>query len=275
MEVRHPSHPNDAKHYTTDRLRQEFLVQGLFVPGNLKMVYTHFDRMIIGGACPQESLPLKDEGMSDGDFLLERREMGIINVGAQGTVMVDNREYDLDFRDALYIGKGAREISFSSSDLQNPAKFYFNCGTAHAEYPTVKISIEEADPTHLGSLRESNERTLYKFIHPDGIKSCQLLMGLTQLEPNNVWNTMPCHLHERRMEAYLYFGIPDEAVVFHLMGQAEETRHIVVRNEEAIFSPSWSIHSGVGTRNYSFIWGMVGENQQFTDMDAVPMSLLK
>ena len=276
MEVRYSVHPKDAKGYDTQRLREEFLIQDLFVPGKLKMVYSHVDRMIIGAVCPAEQPIYLEAGKElRSEYFLERREMGIINIGSKGIVTVDGVEYELDSRDGLYIGMGARDITFSSKDSSSPAKFYFNSTPAHKSYPTEKIEIDKAQPNHLGSLKESNERTIYKYIHPEGVKSCQLVMGMTILNPNNVWNTMPCHTHERRMEVYLYFDLPEDAVVFHYMGEPEETRHIIVRNEEAVISPSWSIHAGVGTSNYTFIWGMAGENQTFSDMDEISMKDLK
>jgi 4-deoxy-L-threo-5-hexosulose-uronate ketol-isomerase len=276
MEIRHSINPEDAKKYDTDKLRKEFLIEKLFTPGELKLIYSNFDRIIVGGIVPlQEPVRLETEINMGTDFFLERREAGIVNIGGLGKILIDNKEHTLSAKDCLYIGKGSRSVAFSSEDKSNPAKFYMNCAPAHKHFPTEKIGIKNAEPIHLGSLSESNKRTIYKYIHPDGVKSCQLVMGVTELEPNNIWNTMPCHTHVRRMEAYLYFNIPEDAVIFHLIGQPEETRHIVVRNEEAVISPYWSIHSGVGTKNYSFIWGMVGENQTFSDMDAVPMDILK
>ena len=276
MEIRHAVHPAQAKHFTTDELREHFLVQDVFRPNAVKLVYSYYDRLIVGGVCPTGSLTLAvDEKVIGSAFLLERREMGVINIGGRGTASVDGKPYELDTRDSLYIGMGSKDIVFSSADTGTPAKFYLNCAPAHKTYPTEKIALSETEPLHLGSIEKSNERTIYKYIHPDGVKSCQLVMGMTILEPNNVWNTMSAHTHERRMEAYLYFNIPGDEVVFHFMGEPGETRHIVLRNEEAVLSPSWSIHSGAGTQNYIFIWGMAGENQTFTDMDDVPMTVLK
>ena len=276
MEIRDAVNIEDAKHYTTERLRNEFLIEDLFVPEKIKMVYSHIDRIIIGGAYPKnEELILRAGKEIGANYFLERRELGIINVGGKGKVVIDGEKYSLEPKDGLYIGMGAKDIIFTSDDASAPAKFYFNSAPAHKTYPIVKIIASEAKPQHLGSLSSSNERTINKYIHPDVCKSCQLLMGLTVLEPNNIWNTMPCHTHERRMEVYFYFNISDDNVVFHYMGEPKETRHIVVRNEQAVISPSWSIHSGVGTNNYTFIWGMVGENQTFSDMDAVQMSDLK
>jgi len=276
MEIRGAVNIEDAKHYTTEKLRNEFLIKDLFVPGKIKMVYSHIDRIIVGGSYPKnEELVLRAGKEIGANYFLERRELGIINVGGKGKVVIDGEKYNLEPKDGLYIGMGTKDIIFTSDDASAPAKFYFNSAPAHKTYPIVKITASEAKPQHLGSLSSSNERTINKYIHPDVCKSCQLLMGLTVLEPNNIWNTMPCHTHERRMEVYFYFNISDDNVVFHYMGEPKETRHIVVRNEQAVISPSWSIHSGVGTNNYTFIWGMVGENQTFSDMDAVQMSDLK
>ena len=275
MEIRNPVHPQDFKSYTTEKIRQEFLIQRLFTPGEIRLVYSHFDRMIVGGACPDKDLKLEASKEIGANFFLERREMGIVNVGPKGTVSVDGGKYVLETRDGLYVGMGSKEVIFSSEDHLHPARFYLNSSPAHAKYPTMKIGLKDAEKTHLGSPSESNVRTINKYIHPNGAKSCQLVMGMTLLEPGSVWNSMPCHTHERRMEVYFYCNLPDNAVVFHLMGEPEETRHIVVRNEEAVISPSWSIHSGAGTSNYAFIWGMIGENQTFTDMDAVAMGRLR
>jgi 4-deoxy-L-threo-5-hexosulose-uronate ketol-isomerase len=276
MEVRHAIDPETARCFSTEELRSHFLIQELFTPDAIKLVYTYYDRLIVGGICPTGTLTLSvDEKLIGAPYLLERREMGVINVGARGSVSVDGTVYELEARDGLYIGMGSQELVFSGADKESPAKFYLVCAPAHQGYPTEKIAFNETEPLHLGSLEKSNERTIYKFIHPDGVRSCQLVMGMTVLEPCCVWNTMPTHTHQRRIEAYLYFSIPDGEVVFHFMGEPQETRHLVVRNEEAVLSPSWSIHSGSGTCNYTFIWGMAGENQAFTDMDDVPMSALR
>jgi 4-deoxy-L-threo-5-hexosulose-uronate ketol-isomerase len=275
METRYSANPRDFKTYTTERLREDFLIRGLFVPGEIKTVYSHVDRMIIGSACPASPLALECGRELRSEYFLERREMGIINIGSEGSVTVDGTEYKLKAKDGLYIGMGSREIVFKSSDPQSPAKFYFASVPAHMSYPTEKIEISKAEPARLGSLNESNQRTIYKYIHPLGVRSCQLVMGMTILEPGSVWNTMPCHTHDRRMEVYFYFNMPEDAAVFHFMGEPDETRHIIVRNEEAVISPSWSIHAGCGTRNYTFIWAMAGENQVFSDMDDIPMSELK
>lgn len=275
MEIRNAANPKDVKLYDTTRLREEFLIAGLFVPGEIKMIYSYIDRIITGAACPTKPITLEAGKELRAEYFLERREMGIINIGAEGTVSVDGVKYTLENSDGLYLGMGSKEIIFSSENLSNPAKFYFNSAPAHMKYPAEKIEISKAEPAKMGSLAESNQRTIYKYIHPLGVKSCQLVMGMTILEPGSVWNTMPCHTHDRRMEVYLYFNMPEDAIVFHYMGEPNETRHIVMRNEEAVISPSWSIHSGCGTKNYTFIWGMVGENQVFADMDPVDMKNLK
>jgi 4-deoxy-L-threo-5-hexosulose-uronate ketol-isomerase len=277
MEIRYATNPSETKKYDTDRLRQEYLIQSLFVPGQLKMVYTHVDRFIAGGVVPTQQ-PVKleaDKHDMGADYFLERREIGIINVGPKGSVTVDGVEYVLENKECLYIGLGNQDVQFASADVANPARFYFNSVPAHKQYPTVKVDLATADPQHLGSIATSNERTIYRFIHQNGVQSCQLVMGMTLLKPNNMWNTMPCHTHNRRSEIYFYFDMPDDGVVFHMMGEPTETRHLVVRNEEAVISPSWSIHSGVGTSNYTFIWGMAGENQIFADMDHVAMKDLR
>lgn len=276
MEIRNAIHPEHAVVFDTEELRENFLIQNLFAPDRFKLVYSYFDRLIVGGVCPLDPIKIAvDEKIIGGPYLLERREMGIINVGGQGSVSVDGTAYDLAPKDGLYVGMGAKDLKFSSTGKDDLARFYLNCAPAHAAHPTAKVTFKEAEPIELGEMEQSNKRTIRKYIHPDGVKSCQLVMGLTTLETGCVWNTMPVHTHQRRMEAYFYFGMSDDQVVFHLMGEPSETRHIVVRNEEAVLSPSWSIHAGAGTSNYTFIWGMVGENQTFTDMDAVPMEELK
>ena len=231
--------------------------------------------MIVGGVCPNKVLTLEGNKELGTQFFLERRELGVINVGGSGRVSVDGNDFTLDTKDGLYVGMGSKEVAFTSDHDSNPAHFYVLSAPAHQTYQTRKIELGNVEPNHLGTPAESNVRTLYKFIHPEGVKSCQLCMGMTILEPNNVWNSMPCHTHARRMEVYFYFNLPVDAVVFHLMGEPNETRHIVIRNEEAVISPDWSIHAGAGTSNYAFIWGMIGENQTFTDMDAVDMGALQ
>lgn len=275
MEVRHAANPNDVKHYTTERLRNDFLIQGLFKPGEVKLVYSQIDRIITGSACPVKPITLEAGKELRAKYFLERREMGIINIGPKGVVKVDGVSYELDTKDGLYIGMGSKEIIFESEDSNNPAKFYFNSAPAHKTYPTVLIKPENCIRVELGSLEESNHRVITKYILPGQVESCQLVMGMTSLKPGSVWNTMPCHTHDRRMEVYLYFELPENAVVFHYMGEPTETRHVVMRNEEAIISPSWSIHAASGTQAYTFIWGMVGENQDFDDMDHVAMKDLR
>ena len=275
MDIRYGANPQDAMHYTTEDLRDEFLIQELFQTGRLNMVYSHVDRVITGAVCPVEPVTMEAGKEIRAAYFLERREMGVINIGPAGTVTVDGVDYHLETTDGLYIGKGAKDIVFSSVDPAQPAKFYLNSCPAHMTYPTVKIERANIEPARLGSQEQGNKRSIYKYILPTGVKSCQLVMGMTVLEPGSLWNTMPTHTHERRMEVYLYFNMPADGAVFHLMGQPDETRHIVVRNEEAVISPSWSIHSGVGTAAYTFIWGMAGENQAFDDMDHVPMTELR
>lgn len=281
MELRNAASPRDVKHYDTKRLREEFLIQGLFVADEIKLVYSHVDRIITGAATPVgKELQLTAGEELRAEYFLERRELGIINIGGQGTVTVDGKEYVVEHKDGMYIGMGAKDISFKSADASKPAKFYMNSAPAHKAYPTVLIKkdgvpeegvviIKDENKVACGSPEESNVRVLNKYILPGQVESCQLVMGMTALQPGSVWNTMPCHTHDRRMEVYLYFDMPEDAFVMHYMGEPTETRHIVIRNEEAIISPSWSIHAGSGSQAYTFIWGMVGENQVFSDMDAV------
>lgn len=275
MELRTASSPNDVKHYTTDKLREEFLIQNLFVAGEVKTVYSHIDRIIIGGAVPVSPITLTAGEEIRAEYFLQRREMGIINIGGKGTVTVDGTSYDMEYKDGLYIGMGSKDISFASNDDKNPAQFYFNSAPAHKTYPTVHIKPENCVNVELGTLEESNHRVITKYILPGQVESCQLVMGMTKLKPGSVWNTMPTHTHDRRMEVYLYFEMPEDALVFHYMGEPTETRHIVMREKDVVISPSWSIHSGSGTSAYTFIWGMVGENQDFDDMDHVAMKDIK
>ncbi|MBN1611497.1 MAG: 5-dehydro-4-deoxy-D-glucuronate isomerase [Polyangiaceae bacterium] len=277
METRYGIHPDQAKSLDTAGLRREFLVQGLFKVGELNLLYSHTDRIIVGGAVPtSRSLELHADRQSLGsDHFLERRELGVINLGGPGVVRVDGAELALGRLDGLYVGKGTRRVELTSQRSDDPAKYYLASGMAHRTLSTKAITNAMMKHVVLGSSEESNRRTIHQVVHPDVLETCSLVMGFTCLEPGSVWNTMPCHTHERRMEVYLYFDVPDNAVVLHLMGQPAETRHIVARNHEAVIAPSWSIHSGVGTSSYSFIWAMVGENQTFTDMDAVPMDVLR
>ena len=280
MEVRPGANPNDVKNYDTDRLRHDFLIQDVFVPGEIKTIYSQIDRIIVGSATPADKalkLTAGDELIAA--YFLERREMGVINIGGKGTMTLDGVKYDFDYKDGIYIGMGTKEVIFESADAANPAKFYFNSAPAHKTYPTVFINPEKdilpENKKELGCLENANHRTIRKYILPGQVESCQLEMGMTALEPGSVWNTMPCHTHDRRMEVYLYFEVPENDVVFHYMGEPTQTRHIVMRNEEAVISPSWSIHSASATHAYTFIWGMVGENQDFDDMDDVDMKDLR
>jgi 4-deoxy-L-threo-5-hexosulose-uronate ketol-isomerase len=276
MDIRYAVHPEHAQTFDTEALRRHFLIPTLFQENLACLTYSYDDRMIVGGICPVEPVLLEiDPHVLGAETLLERRELGLINIGGQGEVSVDGEVYTLDSKDGLYVGKGATDLRFSSSDPAKPAKFYLNCAPAHTVYPVQKIDYESAAPTELGTSEQCNERTLCKYIHSEGAKSCQLVMGMTSLKPGSVWNTMPVHTHQRRIEAYFYFNLDPEDFVFHFMGQPSETRHLVVRNEQAVLSPSWSIHSGAGTAAYTFIWGMAGENQTFSDMDAIPMQEIR
>ncbi|MFR2235832.1 MAG: 5-dehydro-4-deoxy-D-glucuronate isomerase [Lachnospiraceae bacterium] len=280
MEVRPGANPNDVKNYDTDRLRHDFLIQDVFVPGEIKTIYSQIDRIIVGSATPADkALKLTAGDELRAAYFLERREMGVINIGGKGTMTLDGVKYDFDYKDGIYIGMGTKEVIFESADAENPAKFYFNSAPAHKTYPTVFINPEKdilpENKKELGCLENANHRTICKYILPGQVESCQLEMGMTALEPGSVWNTMPCHTHDRRMEVYLYFEVPENDVVFHYMGEPTQTRHIVMRNEEAVISPSWSIHSASATHAYTFIWGMVGENQDFDDMDDVDMKDLR
>lgn len=278
MEIRQAIHSAHAKTLDTQGLREQFLIEELFVKNELKMVYSHLDRNIIGGALPVEesiTVPASLSKQTGTDYFLERRELGTINIGGPGVITVDGARHEIGTHEALYIGKENRDIRFESSDPANPAAFYFSCVPAHQAYPTRKVTREEASPQTLGDASSSNRRTIYKYLVPDVLPTCQLLMGMTRLEEGSLWNTMPCHVHDRRMEAYFYFDMADDSLVFHMMGEPQETRHLVVRNRQAVLSPSWSLHSGVGTGSYTFIWAMAGENQTFSDMDHIPMTGLR
>ena len=276
MDIRENVNSEYAKTLDTEGLRSRFLITGLFKPGEISLTYSHVDRMIAGGVTPVSG-PLalaatKDLGT---EYFLERREMGVINIGEPGAVTVDGTRYEMKSRDGLYVSMGSKEVSFESADPARPAKFYLNSAPAHRTCPTRLVTMAQAKRVEMGSAAECNQRVINQFIHPAVLESCQLVMGMTVFSEGSVWNTMPVHTHERRMEVYLYFDMPADRVVFHVMGKPDETRHIVVRNEEAVISPSWSIHSGVGTGSYTFIWGMAGENQTFTDMDGVSMDKLR
>jgi 4-deoxy-L-threo-5-hexosulose-uronate ketol-isomerase len=276
MEVRYAWHPDDVKLYTTEELRDNFLVDDLFKAGEIKMVYSHVDRIIFGSAVPTTKALTVEVGKELGvEFFLQRREMGIINIGEPGRVILDGKSYDLGKRYGMYVGMGTKEVKFESVDPKKPAKFYINSAPAHQTYPTVVITPEMAAPTEVGSDAECNKRVINKYLNPAVCQTCQLQMGLTELQEGSVWNTMPAHTHDRRMEVYLYFDMDDNTKVFHFMGEPDETRHIVMANEQAVISPSWSIHCGCATKNYTFIWGMVGENQTYDDMDVIQMGDLK
>ncbi len=276
METRYTHSPMDIRHYSTDQLRQEFLVERNFAPGEVILTYTHNDRMIFGGVTPTEkplSIELSTElGVS---YFLERRELGVINIGGPGSIIIDGTEESMKKQDGYYIGKETREVVFKSDDQSNPAKFYCVSVPAHHKYRNVRISIDEIKPMETGDSATLNKRKIYQYIHPNVCESCQLQMGYTILEPGSSWNTMPCHTHERRMETYLYFDMKPDTRVFHFMGKPDETKHLVMKNEQATISPSWSIHSGVGTSDYTFIWAMCGENITYSDMDMVEMDQLK
>ncbi len=277
METRYTHSPLDIRHYSTEELRREFLVEKVFVPGEISLTYTHNDRMIFGGVTPTETaLEIQLSAELGVDYFLERRELGVINIGGPGFIEIDGEKEPMKKQDGYYIGKETRHVVFSSEDSSNPAKFYISSVPAHKKYPNVKISIDQVKPMETGEGLTLNERKIYQYIHPNVCDSCQLQMGYTILEPGSSWNTMPCHTHERRMEAYVYFDFANpDTRVFHMMGKPDETKHLVVDEGQAVISPSWSIHSGVGTSNYSFIWAMCGENITYTDMDMVPMSDLK
>jgi len=278
MQIRQAIHSKHAKQLDTEELRNEFLVEDIFVSDQLTMTYSHIDRIIFGGVKPVNTQVEIDADLGKKigvEYFLQRRELGVINVGGDGVITVDGNTYTVNSQEALYIGMGAREVSFSSNNPDAPAKFYYNCAPAHTNYPNKHITLEEASPVTLGDSETSNKRTIYKYIVPDVLPTCQLLMGLTKLEQGSLWNTMPCHTHDRRMEVYFYFGMQEDSAVFHFMGEPQQTRHLIVRNEQAVISPSWSIHSGVGTQAYTFIWGMVGENQVFTDMDHIAIQDLR
>ncbi len=280
MDIRYSASPNDVKRYTTQELRNEFLIQHLYVPDTVRATYSHVDRMVVMGIMPVDEKVSIDKGIDvwanfGTSYFLERREAGVFNLGGKGSIEVDGERYVLGYEDCLYIAKGAKEVSFSSEDPAAPAKFYLASTPPHKTCKTTFQSIDNANHRPCGGAENSNQRVINQFIHPDVLETCQLSMGLTQLSPGSVWNTMPSHTHERRMEVYTYFEIPEDQVVMHFMGQPEETRHLVMQNFDAVISPSWSIHSGCGTANYTFIWAMGGENQAFDDMDDLRPTDLK
>ena len=280
MEIRYSANQRDFKRYTTEEIRREFLIENLYRPEQVTAVYSHVDRMVTLGCMPVGETVSIDKGIDvwacfGTGFFLERREVGVFNIGGGGSVRVDGAVYPMGYRDCLYITRGAKEILFTSDDPGAPAKFYMVSAPAHCSYETRLIRLADAAKKPLGSAETANRRVINQFIHPDVLKTCQLSMGMTVLEPGSVWNTMPAHTHERRMEIYLYFEMPEDSVVFHMMGEGRETRHVVLQNEQAVLSPSWSIHAGAGTGSYAFIWAMGGENQAFDDMDAIPVTQLR
>ena len=280
MDIRYSANQRDFKRYTTQEMRDEFLITGLYKPDEVVSVYSHVDRMVTLGCMPVKEQVSIDKGLDvwanfGTNFFLERREIGIFNIGGAGKIVADEETFDMNYKDCLYITQGTKKVLFSSDDPEKPAKFYMVSAPAHCAYKTTYIPIEKANKRQVGAMETSNKRTINQFIHPDVLKTCQLSMGMTRLEPGSVWNTMPSHTHERRMEIYTYFEIPEGNVVFHMMGEGKETRHIVMQNEEAVISPSWSIHSGAGTSNYTFIWAMGGENLAFDDMDHIPTTELR
>lgn len=268
--------PLAAAAMATDELRQHFHIADLFQPGRVSLTYTHYDRMIVGGAMPlAEPLPLEAIKPTGTREFLDRRELIAVNIGGPGLVQVGGQTHQVGARDMLYVGMGMPTVSFASEDAAAPAKFYLLSAPAHQSYPTRLVGIADAKRLDLGSQQTSNERSIFQFVHPEGVRTCQLVVGMTQLAPGSVWNTMPCHVHDRRMEAYLYFDLAETARVFHLLGEPDETRHIIVANEEAVLSPPWSIHSGAGTSNYAFIWAMAGDNVDYADVDPVPLQDLR
>ncbi|WP_224070447.1 5-dehydro-4-deoxy-D-glucuronate isomerase [Arachidicoccus terrestris] len=276
MEVRFQNSPKETKAMDTQALRENFLIEELIQKDKLKLVYSHYDRVIVGGVSPVDAtVKLENEPELKADYFLQRRELGVVNLGGPGTIQAGDKTYDLEKLDCLYVGLHTEAVSFASKDTSNPAIFYMLSAPAHTEYPTTHYAKKDAFPSEMGSLETSNKRTIYRYIHADGIKSCQLVMGLTILDTGSVWNTMPAHTHTRRMEAYFYFDVPKDQRVIHLMGEPSESRHLVVNNNEAILSAPWSIHAGCGTSNYGFVWGMAGENYTYSDMDMVDISDLK
>jgi 4-deoxy-L-threo-5-hexosulose-uronate ketol-isomerase len=276
MQIRHTNSAKETRQMDTDQLRENFLVSDLMQEDNLQLVYSHYDRVIIGGAKPvNKSLDLPNHPELRAEYFLERRELGVINLGGKGKVSIDDQTFELDKLDCAYAGKGTKKVSFSSSNKSSPAMFYLLSAPAHMTYPAAKFTKEQASPVQLGAVETANKRTVYKYIHLEGIKSCQLVMGLTVLESGSVWNSVPPHTHTRRMEVYFYFDLPEQHRIFHYMGEPQQTRHMVMANNEAVISPPWSTHFGCGTSNYGFVWGMAGENLVYTDMDPAPVHELK
>ncbi len=269
-EERYAYHPEDFKKYDTQRIRKEFLMEKVMESDNIRLVYSAIERFIVGGAVPvNETLKLEAIDPLKAEYFCYRREVGVINVGGAGTITVDGTEYKMKFKEALYIGKGSGEITFASDDPKNPAKYYINSAPAHKEYPVKHITLADANVLHKGSLETSNERTINQLIINKVVDTCQLQMGMTELKPGSIWNTMPPHRHSRRNEVYFYFNLPEDQTICHFMGEPDNTRHIWMHNEQAVISPNWSLHSAAGTANYTFIWGMAGENLDYTDMDNI------
>jgi len=275
-EIRYAANPEDARQYDTARLRRDFLMERVFTPDEVNMIYSMYDRMIVGGAMPiNEELPLASIDPLKADYFTQRREIGIYNVGSTGTVRVDDETFTLQFKEALYVGRGDRDVIFTSLDAAHPAKFYFNSATAHTVYPSRKVTKQDAIVAHMGSLEMSNERNINKMLVNQVLPTCQLQMGMTELATGSVWNTMPAHVHSRRMEAYFYFELPQDQAVCHFMGEPQETRHLWMSNEQAVLSPEWSIHSAAATHHYTFIWGMAGENLDYGDQDFFAITDMK
>ena len=276
MQILHASSPSVVSAMGTPALRSHFLLEQLFEPDRVRLTYSHYDRMIVGGVMPVDQIQRLDAPPAlRADHFLERREMGIINIGGPGRITTESGTYNLSKLDCLYLGRGTKEVHFQSHDPADPALFYLLSAPAHRTCPACLMPSAEANPNRLGTQSTANARTIFKYIHPDGIESCQLVMGLTVLEPGSVWNTMPPHTHDRRMEVYCYFDVPDGQRVLHLMGDPAETRHLWIGNLQGAISPPWSIHAGCGTMAYSFIWGMAGENQSFADMDQIAVDALQ
>ncbi|MFH1197258.1 MAG: 5-dehydro-4-deoxy-D-glucuronate isomerase [bacterium] len=277
MEVRYSPDKNGFKKLSTRELRDSFLIESLFVPNSIPMIYSDVDRSITGSAVPAEQILKLEASKKEmaAEYFCQRREIGLINIGDKGTIIIDGTEYEMNYRDALYIGRGSKRIEFKSENADKPANFYFVSYPAHKEYPTKHIKYEDAIHRQLGSVEDSNKRTINQYIHPDILQTCQVAMGLTELETGSVWNTMPAHTHQRRSEVYMYFNLKPDAFVVHMLGEPSETRHVIIRDRQAVLSTSWSLHSGCGTQAYSFIWAMGGENQEFDDMDWIPMREMK
>lgn len=280
MDIRYAANPNDVKRYTTQQLRDEFLIQNLYQPDHVSAVYSHVDRMVVLGIMPVNEVVSIDKGIDiwanfGTQYFLQRREAGVFNLGGPGWIEADGERFEMDFEDCLYLSRSTRSVFFGSYNADNPSKFYLVSAPAHKDCKTTFLSIEKANKRPCGDEKNANKRVINQFIHPDVLETCQLSMGLTKLSDGSVWNTMPAHTHERRMEIYTYYGMPEGNAVMHLMGQGDETRHLLMHNFDAVISPSWSVHAGCGTSNYTFIWAMGGENQAFDDMDDIPIPELK